>query len=202
MDKLSDDYFLSLEKSGFVTKMNIFRCDKTKLTLSSVNDNYNEFNLPNLTSLKIVDNSFEIHKTLKKLFLLNNICSRIKAIDLSNTGLTDNGMFRITKNISIFKNLESINLEQSKITTYSRKYFKQIEAQKIKLTLNEKNLEPRLRKSTYDILLAGSPESGKSSYLNASLNETNNEGFKSTIGIDWQVKNLGNTRFKIWNSCR
>ena len=110
-------------------------------------------------------------------------------------------MLRITKNISIFKNLESINLEQSKITTYSKKYFKQIETQNIKLILNKENLKPRFRKNTYHILLGGTTISGKTTYLNSYLYKAFNEGYLTTIGIDHQTKNLGNTKFKIWDSC-
>ena len=92
------------------------------LTLESINDNYNDFNLPNLVSIKIVDNSFQIHLTLRNLFRMDKICSKIKILDLSNSGLTDNGMLRLTKNISVFKNIESINLQNTVLTTCSKKY--------------------------------------------------------------------------------
>ena len=204
MDKLSDDYFLSLEKSGFVTKMKIFRCDKSKLTLGFVSDNYNGFILPNLTSLKIVDKSIEIQKTLKELFGLNNICSKIKEIDLSNTGLIDNGMFRFTKNISLFNNLESINLENTKITTYSQKYFKQIQKQKIKIIINEKKLQPRFRKKVYRISLGGSTIAGKTCYSIAYFCKKFSLDMLRTIGIDKseiKYSKFENTKFIIWDTC-
>ena len=97
MDKLSDDYFLSLQKNYFVNKMKNLICDKKNLTLEGVNDNYNDFNLPNLVSIKIVDNSIKIHLNLRKLFEMDKICSKIKTLDLSNSSLTDNGMLRLTK---------------------------------------------------------------------------------------------------------
>ena len=103
MDKLSDDYFLYLQTNYFVNKMKNFTCDKNKLTLKSINDNYNDFNLTNLVSIKIIDDSTKIHLTLRKLFGLDKICSKIKTLDLSNSGLTDNGMLHLTKNISILK---------------------------------------------------------------------------------------------------
>lgn len=84
MDKFSDDYFLSLQKNYFVNKMKNLICDKKNLTLESVNNNYNDFNLPNLVSIKIVDNSIKIHLNLRKLFGMEKICSKIKALDLSN----------------------------------------------------------------------------------------------------------------------
>ena len=73
MDKLSDDYFLYLQTNYFVNKMKNFTCDKNKLTLKSINDNYNDFNLTNLVSIKIIDDSTKIHLTLRKLFGLDKI---------------------------------------------------------------------------------------------------------------------------------
>ena len=63
---------------------------------------------------------------------MEKICSKIKALYLSNSGLTDNGMLRLTKNISVFKNIESINLQNTALTTYSKKYIEQIEKKKLK----------------------------------------------------------------------
>ena len=204
MNKLSDDYFLSLEKLEFLKSVKIFRCDKTKLILSFVNDNYKGFILPNLTSIKIVDNSIKIHKALKELIPLSNICSIIKELDLSNTGLTDNGMFRLTKNISVFKNLELINLDNVKLTTYSQKFLKQIQEKNIKIILNEKNLKPRFRKNPIRILLGGSTISGKTSYLTSYIDKQYNEIHMTTNGLDFRLKNypkLENTTFQIWDTC-
>ena len=66
MDKLSEDYFLPLQNNSFfsfVNRMKNFTCDKTKLTIKSLNTNFNNFNLPNLTTLKIEDNTIKIHLT-------------------------------------------------------------------------------------------------------------------------------------------
>ena len=109
--------------------------------------------------------SIIIQKHLKELFSLDKICPRITELDLSNTGLTDNGMLRLTKNISLFKNIEQINLEGTKLTTYSGKYFEQLEKQKIKIILNINNLEPRIQNYKYNILLGGSTISGKTTYI-------------------------------------
>jgi hypothetical protein len=110
--------------------MRSLECDKKKLSIKYVSDNYNNFILPNLTCLKYFDTSLEILSNLRELFQLNNLCSRIKELDLSNTGLIDNGMFRLAKNISVFKNIELINLENTKLTTYSKKFFELIHKQK------------------------------------------------------------------------
>ena len=96
----------------------------------------------------------EIHWKLKNLFLLNNICSSIKELDLSNTGITDNGIFRLTKNISLFKNIEIINLENTaQLTDYCNKFFEEINKQNIKIIKDLKKLKQRTRKSKYSILL-------------------------------------------------
>ena len=66
MDKLSEDYFLPLQNNSFfsfVNRKKNFTCDKTKLTIKSLNTNFNNFNLPNLTTLKIEDNTIKIHLT-------------------------------------------------------------------------------------------------------------------------------------------
>ena len=76
MNKLSDDYFLSLQSNSFINGLNILKCDKKKLTLNTnVNKNYNKFSFPNLTCLKIISDNikFHVHKCLKYLFPLDNI---------------------------------------------------------------------------------------------------------------------------------
>ena len=119
MDKLSDDYFESLETNIFIKKLNILKCDKRKLTLKRVSPNYNNFSLPNFTSLKMTTPPLEIKRELKMLFTLENISSRIIELDLSNTDLNDNGMLRLSKNIHFFQKIETINLENTKISNES-----------------------------------------------------------------------------------
>ena len=89
MYKLSGDYFSSLESNSFIDKIKIIKCDNEKLTLKHVNPNYNQFLLPNLNYLKFISSDLKINKELKKLFSLDNICSKIIYLDLSKIGLTD-----------------------------------------------------------------------------------------------------------------
>ena len=105
MNILSDDYFLSLQSNDFNYSISHISCDKTKLTLKRVSTSFNYFHLPNLTTLKIVDNTINIHLILKELFQLDKICSKIEILDLSNSGLNDNGMLRLTKNTFPFSKI-------------------------------------------------------------------------------------------------
>ena len=154
------------------------------MILDSVRSNYNNFSLPNLTYLKITCPSIIIQKHLKELFSLDKICQRITELDLSNTGLTDNGMLRLLKNISLFKNIEQINLEGTKLTTYSGKYFEQLEKQKIKIILNINNLEPRMQKTRCRILLGGSTISGKTTYMYTYLDKSFHQPTMTTVGVE------------------
>ena len=129
LDKLSDDYFQVLEENYISGHIKNFHCDKRILSIKYINPKYNNFDLPNLTTLKIIDNSFEINLKLKELLELDKICSKIEELDLSKSNLSDNGMLRLTKNFSIFANIKLINFEGSKVTTYSQKYFEQIKKQ-------------------------------------------------------------------------
>ena len=77
MNKLTDDYFLSLEKSGLISKLKIFKCDKTKLTFRYLNNKYTEFNLPNLNSIKIANNFTGSTKQYVIDFLRGKKCSEL-----------------------------------------------------------------------------------------------------------------------------
>ena len=181
MDKLSDNYFLPLQSNIFVNSIKTFSCDKSKLTIRSINTNFNNFNLPNLTSLKIEDNTINIHLTLKILFQLDKICSKIKILDLSNSGLTDNGMLRLRKNISVLKNIETINIENCNITDYSKKYIEQIEKQNIKIIWSKKNLKTKNQKLCYRIILGGSIRPGKTNFIDTFMGRSFCESPFSTI---------------------
>ena len=188
MKNLSEDYFLSLENLTFINTISKFKCDKKKLSIENISSNYNNFILPNLSCVKLIDNTMEIHWKLKNLFLLNNICSSIKELDLSNTGITDNGIFRLTKNISILKNIEIINLENTaQLTDYCNKFFEEINKQNIKIIKDFKKLKQRTRKSKYSILLGGSTISGKTTYSNSYFTKLFDYTFMSTVGIDYQM---------------
>ena len=80
MNKLSNNYYLSLQEIYIDSRLNNFHCDKKVLTIKKFNENLDEYNLPNLTTLKIFDDcwinhgaSVETHLILKKLFPLNNL---------------------------------------------------------------------------------------------------------------------------------
>ena len=178
MNKLSDDYFLSLQSF----RLNYLKCDKNKLTLNYVDSSYNNFSLPNLTCLKLTCSTTRIHKDLKDLFPLDNICSRITDLDLSNTGITDNGMLRLIKNISVFKKLEYIFLENTPITIKSQKYIEQLYKLNIITIIN--NSKNKYQNKAYKICLGGSTISGKTTYINTYMNKSFNELTVSTIGID------------------
>ena len=186
MNNLSEDYFLFLQENSNFYKINILRCDKQKLFLKFVHPNYNNFVLPNLTFLKIIENSIKIHLILKELFQLDKICSQIKELDLSNTGMTDNGMLRLTKNISVFKNIELINIENTKITTYSNKYFEQIQKQNIKI-IDFTCLKPKFQKKGYHIILGGSTTAGKTCYINSYITKSFKRMYLSNISLESHI---------------
>jgi len=205
MNKLSDDYFLSLQSHDFNYSISHISCDKTKLTLKRVSTSFNYFHLPNLTTLKIVDNTINIHLILKELFQLDKICSKIEILDLSNSGLNDNGMLRLTKNISFFKNIESIILENSKITDYSKKYFEQLEKQNIKIVLNMNKLKPKTQKLCYRIVLGGSTISGKTTYINTFIQKSFYDMTISTIGsdkYDFRYPKYEDKKCIVWDTAR
>ena len=105
-------------------KINIIKCDKKKLTLKYVNSNYKNFELSNLNLLEFISsNNLDIIKELKILFTLDNICSKIIYLDLSNVGFNDEGIIILTSNISKFKKIEQINIGNNHLTSKSEKYF-------------------------------------------------------------------------------
>ena len=195
MDKLSEDYFAFLQLNNFISDMKNLKCDKKRLTLKHITRNYNNFFLPNLTTVKIISQNLEIQRELKYLLILDKIISRIIELDLSHTGLIDNGMLRLTKNIHFFKKIEIINLENNRITTESIKYIDQIEKQKIKIILDKNNIKPRMHKDKYNILLGGNTFSGKSAYLNAYFDKTFYEFYSDTLGLVYKRKQYENINF-------
>ena len=118
--RLSDKCFLVLDNFNYFSTINIIECDKTNLILKHIYKNFNGFRLKSLSSIKFVI----IQNNLEVLFSLNNICPSLKILDLSNTNLSDHGLARLKLNISKMKNIEIINLENTKLTIDSKKYFK------------------------------------------------------------------------------
>ena len=206
MKHLSDDYFLSLEENSFINKIDIFRCDKKKLSLKFIHSNYSNFILPNLTCLNFLDSSETINLSLKQLFQLNNLYTNIKELDLSNTGITDNEIIEITEYISAFKNIELINLENTKLTIKSKKYLEQIHKQNIKIKLSPAYIKYYLENKIYNIFLGGSTISGKTTYLNSYINKNFYEHTESTIGTCYHsikyIKNENIMIFHVWDTCR
>ena len=195
MDKLSEDYFSSLESNSFINRINDFKCDKNKLTLKYINSNYNNFFLPNLTCLKII--SKISYDALEKLITLNNICSKIIYLDLSNTSLTDEGLYLLNKNISIFKKIEEINLLNNNFTSKKEKYLTELRKQKIKIKISEIFIKE------YNILLGGSTFSGKSSYFNSYITKEFRDNIISTMGIiKRSIKELNQAKFFLYDCPR
>ena len=133
MYKLSDEYFSFLQSNSFIDKINIIKCDKKKLKLKFVNSNYKNFELSNLNLLEFISsNNLDIIKELKILFTLDNICSNIVYLDLSNVGFNDEGIILLSENVSKFKRIEQINIENNHLTSKSEKYISKLEKKKSK----------------------------------------------------------------------
>ena len=205
LDKLSDDYFQVLEENYISGHIKNFHCDKRILSIKYINPKYNNFDLPNLTTLKIIDNSFEINLKLKELLELDKICSKIEELDLSKSNLSDNGMLRLTKNFSIFANIKLINFEGSKVTTYSQKYFEQIKKQNNNIIIKQKNLKPRIQKNIYKIVLGGSTVSGKTTFINTYMRKEFFQSYSATLGMDDYLitkQKYENKKFKVYDTSR
>ena len=69
---------------------------------------------------------------MKILFTLDNICSKIIYLDLSNVGFNDEGIIILTENISKFKKIEQINIENNHLTSKSENYLLKLEKKKSK----------------------------------------------------------------------
>ena len=200
MYNLSDDYFYFLQSNSFIDKINIIKCDKKKLKLKSVSSNYDKFYLPNLNYLEFISSyNLDIIKELNILFTLDNICSKIIYFDLSNVGFHDEGIIILTGNISKFKKIEQINIENSHLTTKSENYLLQLEKKKIKIILKFEEAH----KGIYRILLGGSTIAGKTSYFYTYLNKTFTGDHLSTLGSDFmEIKKIDKTKFFFWDSAR
>ena len=200
MYKLSDDYFSLLQSNSFINKINIVKCDKKKLTLKFVSSNYDKFFLSNLKILELISSTnLDFIKELKILFTLDNICSNIIYLDLSNIGFNDEGIIILTENISKFKKIKQINIEDNHLTSKSDKYLSQLEKKKIKIILKIE----KPYKDKYKILLGGSTIAGKTSYLLTYIYKTFTGGNLSTIGFDFtDIKKINKTKFCLVDSSR
>ena len=202
---LSDNYFLYLEtNTSFIRKINIIECDKSKLVMKSISKNFNKFKLPNLTTIKFVNDRFDIHLCLKILFSCYNIYSLLKELDLSNCGLTDNGVFRIKKNIDKIKNIQIINLENTLITSKFKKHLNFFKQKKIKIILDINKLTIPNREF-YKVYLGGSTISGKSSYIEYCKNKLFQESSLSTIGNSYEILNPSfdqNIKIQLFDTAR
>ena len=90
-------------------------------------------------------------------------------------------MLRLRKNISVLKNIESINIENCNITDYSKKYIEQIEKQNIKIIWSKKNLKTKNQKLCYRIILGGSIRPGKTNFIDTFMGRSFCESSFSTI---------------------
>ena len=199
---LSNDYFLVLEKNFSVNKIEVIECDKEKLKITKISENFKGFKLRNLVYLQFVNCFYKIQYYLKILFSLDNICYYLKELDLSNNKLTDNGMLRINKNINKLKYIEIINLENTELTLLSKKYLKNIHDLKIKTVLSHKKLELKYKKY-YDIFLGGNSQSGKSTYFMYCSQNKFCKINSTTDGFDFTIVQSSldkNKKFKLWDT--
>ena len=194
MNELSDDYFFYLETNNFINKINILECDKNKLTLKNIYSNYNNFFLPNLNHLKIISSCSD--DNLEKLVTLDNICSKIIYLNLSNSGLTDRGLNILTENINKFKKIEEINVLYNKFNYINEKYFIELMKNKIKIKFSEKLLR------NFNILLGGSAFAGKTTYFKSYFAKKFEDAYINTIGFDKKIFDLLQVKFTLWDGAR
>ena len=185
---LSDDYFLYLEEnSKFINKIRLIECDKEKLIIRRITENFKGFRLPNLNSLRIIGRNVDIHYYLKILFSCDNICSLIKILDISDTELTDNGLLRLKKNIDKIKNIRIINISNTLLTSKSMKYIEFFKNKNINLLIDIEKLIPN--KKYHRIFLGGSTISGKTSYRNCCSCGYFYQTLSTTIGFNFEYIN-------------
>ena len=200
---LSDNYFLILEENSFINKIYIIECDKSKLIIKKITENFKGFKLPNLTYLKFERCGYIIDNYLKILFSCNNICSVLKYLDLSNTDLSDNGMLRLKNNLSKIKNIQTINLENTLLTLNSKKYFEYFQDLKIQILIDQtKLIIPN--KTKYKIILGGSTISGKTSYFCYCSGKTISENVGSFIQPEYTILSPSfnnNIKVRLWDTC-
>ena len=183
--KLSDECFVVLGKFRFYSKINIIECDKKKLIIEVIYENFKNFKLQNLTSIKFIvkganiEFNIYINYYLKFLFSLNNICLSLKTLDLSDIFLDDNGLSILKLNIYKLKNIETINLSKNKLTNKSKKNLKYLNDLNITILRDQSIL---LSKPFYKVLLAGNCGIGKTSYLNCLIGEKISD-FSTTLSI-------------------
>ena len=114
-------------------------------------------------------------------------------------------MLRLRKNVSVFKNIESINIENCRITDYSKKYIEQIEKQGIKIIWDKKNLKTKNQKLCYRIILGGSIRPGKTNFIDIFMGRSFCESTNSTISFDNDKYEFKNPKYEdkkciIWDT--
>jgi len=110
---------------------------------------------------------------------------KLKELDLSYSGLTDNGLLRIKNNIEKLNNIQTINFESTRLTLKSKKYLDFFQEKNIKISLNLNKLKIP-NKKIYNILLGGSTISGKTTYSYYCKNKSFTQIHLSTIGNDYR----------------
>ena len=112
-------------------------------------------------------------------------------------------MFRLVKNIFVFKKIKHINLENTQLTTESQKYIDQLNKLNIKITFN--NLKTKYQKEVYNLCLGGSTISGKTTYINTYKNKSFYESSLATVGTGFcnlQAPKPINKKIGIWDTAR
>ena len=139
-----------------------------------------------------------MNKELKKLFSLDNICPKIIYLDLSKTGLTDEGMNVLNENISKLKAIEQIYFENNKLSDKGKEYLTQLEQKKIKIILKIKPI-----KNKYNIMLGGSTFAGKTTYFQSYFEKRFIKIWQTTIGIEKKlIKSLNDVKFFLYDCSR
>ena len=199
--KLSDKCFLVLENFKFYSTINNIECDKQSLSISLIYNNFIGFKLKNLSSLKF-ECKYKINHYLHILFSSNKICSSLKILDLSNTGITDNEVLTLKLNISKMKNIEVINLENNELTIEIQNYLKYFNDLNIKIIIDETKLMPEY---IYKIILIGSTISSKTCYLTYCKEGKFPHSSINTIGINYIQLNPSfskSIKVRLFDTCQ
>ena len=174
--KISNECFLILNEFGFYTTIKVIECDKKDILLKTISKNFKNFKLKNLVKIMFV----EIWGNLKILFSLNNICSSLKELDLSDTYFSDDDMLELKTNIFEMKKIEIINIKNTNIGDKSVKWLDYFKNLKIKILIDQ-----ILTKKLFKIILAGSTISGKTCY------------YRSCLGLDYSNDIFSNNSFSL-----
>ena len=173
---LSEYCFIILQEKNFYNTIEIIECDKEKIQIKNITNNFKGFKLEKLKGLKIL---YPNINNLEKLFSLEKILFSLKELDFSDTEFGDKEIVFLKNNIHKMKNIQIINFENTSLSFRIYKILKDINDLNIKIKY--KKIKNKNKK--YNILLGGSTKSGKSSYSNYCLIRRFEEIISTTTGI-------------------